>query len=365
MKLLISSTIRMHHFIFLFLINLLFFFISCKSTTMTSETPIEPDTTSHRFVWELDTILSSSSSFLTNVTIVNKDNIWAVGEIHTDDTDQFDSTGNWIPPYNAIHWDGERWSPTRFLERGSIIVPIRDILIFSEDDIWLAAGSIYHWNGNTATLSYLRDISTTNIVGRLWGNSPDNIYGVGTNGLIIHFDGNRWEELAVPVELPIQDIWGTDNAESGSFEILAVASYGPDNPTETKILKIDGTSVTTVSSEGLPPAISSIWFVPGERYYAVGDGVFYTDRLGDPWQHDEDHPLLYKSEVRGNSLKDVIVAGGFGLLSHYNGSNWHQYRENELPAIFGNYSAVDFQQNLMVAVGWINNNALILKGVRY
>lgn len=61
------------------------------------------DTTSHNFTWETFTFGGGSSSHFNDVAIINENNIWAVGEIHTEDTDKFDSNGVWIQPYNAVH----------------------------------------------------------------------------------------------------------------------------------------------------------------------------------------------------------------------------------------------------------------------
>lgn len=292
-----------------------------------------------------------------------------MGEIHTAETDTFDSLGNWIPPYNATHWNGQEWELIRFtkIENGFVVLPVRGILPVDENNVWLAAGSIYHWNGNSnkrVSLSYQRDITTSEIVKRLWGESNANIYGVGSEGIIVRYNGSNWQKLESGTTVDIQDIWGALNPQSGEYEILAVASFGPANPTEIKILQIRETTITSVSNEGLPPGLSSIWFIPGKKCYVVGDGVFHTNELGKPWQADTTHPLLYKSAIRGNAVNDIIITGGFGLVSHYNGADWRHYNGRELPIFLGTYGSVDYQSNFLVAVGWIGTQAIILRGWR-
>lgn len=63
------------------------------------------DTTSHNFSWETF-IIGDNFSVLNDIAIINENNIWVVGEIHTAETDQFDSSGVWVQPYNAAYWDG-------------------------------------------------------------------------------------------------------------------------------------------------------------------------------------------------------------------------------------------------------------------
>ncbi len=83
------------------------------------------------------------SSYLSDVAIINENNIWAVGEIHTDKTDQFDSNGVWVQPYNAVHWDGNNWELKRIFING-YFYPLYAIFAFNENDIWFANLSLIH-----------------------------------------------------------------------------------------------------------------------------------------------------------------------------------------------------------------------------
>jgi hypothetical protein len=164
------------------------------------------DTTSHNFIWRIDTI-GTRSSYLLDVAIIDENDIWAVGEIHTAETDTFDSLGNWVPPYNAVHWNGMEWELVRFIKQtGNVILPIRGILPVDETHIWLAAGSIYLWDGNSnkrANLSYQRNINTGELVKRLWGESNSSLYGVGNEGIVVHYNGSSWQKLESGTDIDI------------------------------------------------------------------------------------------------------------------------------------------------------------------
>jgi hypothetical protein len=110
--------------------------------------------------------------------------------------------------------------------------------------------------------------------------------------------------------------------------------------------------------------LSGIWFIPELIYYIVGDGVFTTHSIQNSWQTNTGHPLIYKSIVRGLSENDVFISGSFGLLSHYNGTSWHHYNGNELPNISGGYWSIDLRPDFIIAVGNINNQAIIVRGQR-
>ena len=51
------------------------------------------DTTSQNFTWVVDAVGGNLFSELNDVFILDENNIWTVGEIHTAETDRFDSLG--------------------------------------------------------------------------------------------------------------------------------------------------------------------------------------------------------------------------------------------------------------------------------
>lgn len=361
----------------IFILQLLLFACSCeKSTTEPPPPPpAGPDTTSHNFTWQIDTI-GLYSSYLLDVAIVDENDIWAVGEIHTAETDTFDSLGNWIPPYNAVHWNGQEWELKRipikiFGTNSFIIAPLQAIWAFDRNSVWVTTGGEViryngiSWGGWEFLFTDLNDTAFGGIK-KFWGVSNSTLWGVGRKGNIFYYNGSNWQKLESGTTVDIQDIWGALNPQSGEYEILAVASFGPVVPQAKQLLQIRGTAVTTVSDSGLPLSLRSVWFVAGKKYYITGDGVFFTEKIGHTWQPDTAHPLIYKDAIRGDGVNDIIIAGSFGLVSHFNGSTWRHYTGSELPSFYGRYYAVNFNGHQMAAVGTIGAvQAILLKGTRY
>ena len=318
------------------------------------------DTTSHDFQWEVVEFPSPfGSGALYDVAIINENDIWAVGEIYAD------SAQPWLP-YNAVHWDGRKWelrriyfylcpngnSPTPF--------PIQAIYAFATDDIWFTrGGSIVHWDGS----NFIHDCSINSVINgsiyKLWGTDSNNLYAVGANGTIAHYDGVSWRLLESGTELPIQDIWGGIDPQTGEEMVICVASRYLYNQGK-KLLQIQGNRVKELPAEGLPWSLKSIWFIPGLVYYVAGDGLFFSRDLTETWKQLPS-PLLYKHAIRGQALNDVIVVG-YKLLSHFNGVNWHHYTDDQLPAAL--YNAVAIKGNLVVAMGLQGGRVIITIGRR-
>jgi hypothetical protein len=316
------------------------------------------DTTSHEFTWTIDTI-GIYGSVLYDVAMIDENDIWAVGEIHTPETDKYDSLGNWVPPFNAIHWDGQSWECIHLMKITNglprIIVPIRGIIAYSDTNLWLAAGSIYHWDGQIATLSYERNIGTLETVEKLWAESVAKIYGMGNSGLIVNYYGSYWQELGSGTDMPIQDIWGAPDLGSDKYLILAVASpkYNWQKPLLLNLSKYP------VKPEFLSVynLLHSIWFETPRKIFLCGDGVHY--RVNETWNRVEELPTIFYNRIRGSGLNNIWVVGDFGVVLHYNGVTW-----KEIPGLWlstGNYEGLAIKDNLTVAVGWKGEVAIIVK----
>ncbi len=335
------------------------------------------DTTSHAFTFQQYSWGGDGSSFLHDVTILSDTNIWAVGEIQLL---EYDSSGNQITsPYGAAHWDGSSWKlvklPTSI--SGIYLKPL-GIIAFSPTDIWLAEGTgVYKFDGNKIIQSYwicpsaLKPDNTLfnsgQIVQKVWGTSDNNLYAVATGGGIAHFDGSSWQKLSSSTSLDILDIYGATNSSTGKVEILAVATNlaNPALAIQTQVLRIDGTTVTQVGNT-LPTSYSSGWFVPGEKYYLVGNGVLSRTTLSDTGWVNYSVGTITQSgsiSIRGANQNDIFIVGDYFDMSHYNGVSWYNYM-NELPHGDGVFGSVSINGNLMVAVGQTGQNALIIMGKR-
>jgi len=321
------------------------------------------DTTSHDFQWEIFEFGGvHGSSVLYDVVIVNENDIWAVGELYVN-TDSLP----W-KPYSASHWNGQEWELKRFtyISNSSeiVIAPVRGIWVLSNDDIWLAAGSIFHWDGNIATLSYQRNISTQETIEKLWINSSSEIYGVGNEGLIVHYTGSSWYRIESGTELDFRDVWGAWNSQGQYWEIVAVASKLYINY-DRLIFQIKP-SYALLSDSGINWPLLAVWFSSGRKYYVAGSGIYEKHQFSErQWQNgplDITHYTIFG--MRGNAINDIVAAGGVGEIIHFNGMTWKSFFDVTQLG-YGNYYAVDMEGDIIIAVGQDAPRATIAVGRRY
>jgi hypothetical protein len=320
------------------------------------------DTTSHDWVFDQPVLLGEgSSSVLYDCQIVSADPdsllVLAVGEIYYSDSSQS------FLPFSVASWNGQTWQLKRLYYNGTnIITAIRGIWVAGPNDIWLAAGSVFHWDGvsSQAQLSFSRlalpDPNAT--IEKLWGSPDVGLYGVGNAGTIVHRDLNgTWRRVESGTGLPIMGIHGA-RKENGGYEILCV-SADPNIPGHSQVLAIENTAVREMATNPLWEPWG-IWFVPGRRYLHAGDGLWEAHVPNGPWVRNGQLPAQFKTSIDGQGFNDIVVGGAFWLLVHWNGVNWQSY----FPRTSGSFTSVDIKDDLIIAVGGTGNRALVIQGRR-
>jgi hypothetical protein len=314
------------------------------------------DTTSHNFTFQSWEFGDGSSSALYDVAIIDENNIWAVGEIYLKD-----SLGNYDPhAYNAVHWDGTKWELKRIpiYIQGIIFYPvITTIFAFNKNDIWFCG---IHYNGQNFVLKNNGFPTLPNGDGwrenKMWGTSSNDLYTVGNNGMIAHWDGKRWTKIESGVNVIINDIYGDFNYRDKNYEIIFVGSSAM---TMSNIVgKIKDLSVENIGKKNLPLFIRGIWFKSKRKYYVVGEGVFVTNNPDKGWD-SIDITNYFSRDVTGTDLNDVYIVGDFEDFLHFNGYSWYR---NVLPSKYGggSFFRVEVKNKIVAFVGYDGPKARIV-----
>ena len=98
-------------------------------------------------------------------------------------------------------------------------------------------------------------------------------------------------------------------------------------------------------------------------YCVAGDGLYFQHGIGSSWKQFGSLPPYYKTAIRGININNIAVAGDLGLLLHYNGMSWKNCSGATFyPGLI--YGHVAIKENLIVASGFIGNNAVAAIGRR-
>ncbi len=322
------------------------------------------DTTSHDFTWQSWTFGGDAGGcVLYDVAIIDDNDIWAVGEIYL-----LDTLGQPDPlPYNAVHWDGIEWKLNRipyYYQGQPYYHPIKSIFAFSINDVWFCGNGVVHWNGSQfIPISVPANVWGSYQMNKLWGTSSNDLYAVGNNGSIAHYNGHSWTKIESGTNLNINDIYGAYNERTSQYEILAPASNVLQS-LDRDLLSINGYSVTHLLTEPINGTISTSWFIPDRIYLIGGDGIFKKSNFADSlWEIKHRGITIYYTYcIRGTSINNIALIGAYGDVLHFNGYDFKSFISQT--RINGNLYSVDIKNNIIAAVGVDNIKAVITIGER-
>lgn len=152
----------------------------------------------------------------------------------------------------------------------------------------------------------------------IWGAAANDVWAVGYNNNIIHYDGSAWTSQMSGASGALNAVWGTS-----SSDVWAAGEGG-------SFFHWNGTEWTLIDKNAFCEVLS-IWGSSSTDVWAVGgecllhwDGTSWTDQAG------ERPPQL--SGIWGSGPNDVWAVGSAGYTSngivvHYNGTTWETVLE--------------------------------------
>ena len=162
-----------------------------------------------------------------------------------------------------------------------------------------------------------------------WGSSAIDVFVVGGEGTILHYDGSTWSEMESGTEYHLYDIWG-----SSRRDVFAVGEWGT-------IMHYNGSTWSEMES-GTADPLTDIWgsssnniFAIGEIHY-IGCSEIILHYDGSTWSEMQSSTTSCLNAIWGSSGADIFAVGEEGIILHYDGINWSEMN-NPLIGITDNY----------------------------
>lgn len=354
--------------IFTFFLPVLFFTgLSCNSPTEPKDNP-GPDTTSHNFVWRVDT-LGVYLSLARDVAIVNENDIWVVGEFYKNHS-TFDSIT--VDRYNAAHWDGMKWTLKRVpieINRGigyggildTIYPELYSVFALQSRVIFSTLGVTNFENGKynlIRTPSFAEPGLNGFSSNKIWAKDENNIWFVGEGGTILYFNGSTFTKIPYSTDVDFVDIWGD---ETGL--VRAVANKA--GTAKSSIVRLT-TSSASLENEGLnhvldaktPDIFYTLWWKDQTSLFIGADNGFFR-KQGETYKRLSSYydirPVQFQVfYAKGYANNDVFVVGNYGQVAHYNGNSIHLFTELPISNIHSELKALSVKKDIVCAVGSTN-----------
>lgn len=221
-----------------------------------------------------------------------------------------------------------------------------DVFVVGED------GTILHYDGNAWVLM---ENETTACLNDVWGTSSDNVYAVGSSGTILHYDGTVWSMLPCSTVNDLNGIWGLS-----ANNIYAVGSNGT-------LLHYNGLIWNLINS-GIDIDLNGVWGTSEDGIYVVGNNgpdtwtpEDYSGSIlnynGNTCTEVSSGMASYLYDIWGNGSSDMIAVGywtGYRpAVLQYDGDSWTRMTTNIYGDLFDVWGTSPIN---VYAVGGVSKN---------
>jgi hypothetical protein len=200
------------------------------------------------------------------------------------------------------------------------------------------------------------------------------VYAVGFDAfaqepaLILHFDGNRWRDLAGPLvdpSIPVffQSVWG-----SSASDVFIVGSFELDFGDHGSVLvHCDGTHCAFIGEPQVNfLGLVDVWGSSPTDVYAVGN-VNTPDSEGDTgtilhydgqtWTTVLQRDGVHFTSVSGTGANDVLAVGWNGVILRFDGTQWRSTPSGTRQFLYGVWAAAPSSAFAVGATGLILHSA--------
>ena len=280
---------------------------------------LNKDSLAHAFVWMeyIDKIPGEAS--ITGCWVFGQNDIYIVGN-------------------SLWHFDGTSFIIVPVYDRTHNNVPMNpglngnNIFAFSKTDFWMVYGGLAYHTLDGKYFDYLLPGGQSGSVNSCWGTSSNNMFFVGNRGLIYHYNGTKFDSMNSNTNKDLTSVWGTSNNN--------VWASGFNSSTgETVILHYDGTSwsIDNLSNDAgaKSSGLDAVWTCDssGHSFVATSGATVYRKTDNGAWRNDAGlipnalggGTFVGLYLLRGNTPSDIMAAGSWGWVGHWNGKTWKKY----------------------------------------
>jgi hypothetical protein len=195
------------------------------------------------------------------------------------------------------------------------------------NDIWVVGGdgTLHHYNGTTWSV----EATGSTVVRAVWARSPTDVWAVGSGETILHYDGTKWSTMSTSSSSDsFNSVW------TGSASDVW-AGRGADPVTSVgATVHYDGSSVSE-SYVALASSSIAVWGASPSDVWAVGfagrTGSIHSGSIthydGSSWSSAVPTVSRMLVGIWGSSGSFIVAVGGdyvdgTGVVLTYDGKDW-------------------------------------------
>lgn len=237
----------------------------------------------------------------------------------------------------------------------SLTTTMKGLWVNSPNDVWAVGdnSTILHYQGKNWEISILPTVSTlcggistpqTNLKS-IWGNGPSDMWTVGTNGRTFHYDGSVWSYVQnnAACTSVLNSVWGVSGTD--------VWAVGNKSDLSQEFWHWNGQNWSSVTTND-PDILFSVWASSPSDIYASTTQGFLIHFDGSMWSYITLPPNVDLLSVWGSSPTNVFTVGAQGAMFRFDGTTW-----NSIPGmVFQRLNSVFGDGNAIYTVGTYNSS---------
>ena len=281
------------------------------------------------------TVPNPGGARLLSVAAITANDAWAVGS---------STAGSAV----TLHWDGAQWTDVPNTGNAGL----SGVAALGAADVWAVGGNAIHWQGNTWTPTPLPAFtSTANTLRGVAARAGNDVWAVGNYGpsfsksITQHWDGQAWSIVTSPQPGTANNLYGV--AAAAADEVWAVGNMYDGTAgyfVETLIEHWNGSAWSVVPSPNVTPgdsrltdvaarAANDVWAVGSSHYVEEETLVLHYD--GTQWSiiPSPTPPGWYVTlaGVAARAADDAWAVGHYRLndsspeqtlVLHWDGTTW-------------------------------------------
>jgi hypothetical protein len=246
-----------------------------------------------------------------------------------------------------------------------ILQVTNDIWVLADNSIIAVGGGVFgfknrgfvaRFDGVSWTLeSEYSDATLTGV----WARSDTDIYAVGSQGTLIHFDGSIWSSVDIPTTLDLTGVFGDSerlyvSAMGGMLE-LDDGVWSRVEPAPMQLLNVGGKSPDAIFAVGhngflagrsirrtdsgwvnvpLGAISTGVWASGPDDAWAVGwTGIWRYNSIANAWLKDEYAPSERLVDIWGTGSDNLYATGESGTLLKRDQSGWTRVNSDLLQGL--------------------------------
>lgn len=278
------------------------------------------------------------------------------------------------------HYDGKEWTkidlPFSFTNQY-----LSSLYGFGPNDVYVTGYNtaffdgipkitpfILHYDGNTWTSQLPQDYDSNIQLLDIHGINPDNVWAVGTEGAVYHYNGAAWRKQPFPDSIDNYSVFALPDGRTfmcGEYfnndrnPDLAVYYFMEFNGNSWSI--VDTNSIRYINNEWQMKKFGykDIWGSGINNFYTAGGGVFKYNNPGWTIINWGGNP----ENIHGLSWNDVYLVADEGCIRHFDGNQWYNFKRYA-GTIYNFRRVFAFKDQFFVMAEKFNDKNYIFHAVR-